>query len=73
MSMRRHRNVAWALPTSTTGGIESWEYVKIAVLMDIRDELQNLNRQLNCPNFTQIPTVLRGIRAKIPAQRSKRK
>jgi hypothetical protein len=36
--------------------------VSVAVLMDIRDELQKLNALLACPNFTSIPTILRTIR-----------
>ena len=36
--------------------------VTVAVLMDIRDELQRLNGLLNCRNFTGIPGTLRAIR-----------
>jgi hypothetical protein len=32
-----------------------------ALLMDIRDELQTLNRLLGCPNFTGIPHTLNHI------------
>lgn len=59
---KRHRNKDWQLPTSAGGMIESWEAVKIAVLMDIRDELQQLNHTLGCYNFQSIPAVLRTIR-----------
>jgi hypothetical protein len=52
----------WNLPTNSDGNLTSWDYVKIAVLMDIRDELQKLNGILSCQNFTNIPTTLRGIR-----------
>lgn len=62
MSDTRHKNGNWRLPTSGNGSPETWDAVKIAVLMDIRDELQALNRLLACPNFTAIPTVLRTIR-----------
>lgn len=58
----RHKNGNWPLPTTNKGAPESWDFVKIAVMMDIRDELQTLNRLLACPNFTSIPTILRTIR-----------
>lgn len=57
----RHKNGQWNLPTNDNGAIASWDYVKIAVLMDIRDELQTLNRLLGCSNFIRIPTVLDAI------------
>lgn len=57
----RHKNGNWNLPTSDSGAIQSWDYVSIAVLMDIRDELQTLNRLLGCHNFVRIPTVLDSI------------
>lgn len=58
---KRHKNANWQLPTNDLGVIESWDHVKIAVLMDIRDELQTLNRLIGCPNFTSIPSELRRI------------
>lgn len=33
----------------------------LAVLMDIRDELQKLNRVFNCGNFLSLPHVVQGI------------
>lgn len=39
----------------------TWEKVPIAVLMDIRAELQTLNRLLGCSNFVAVPTILRSI------------
>lgn len=35
----------------------TWEYaaMQVAVLMDIRDALQTLNRLLGCPNFLRVP------------------
>lgn len=73
MSDTRHRNCHWILPTDADGRVERWEYVSIAVLMDIRDELQTLNRLLGCPNFTNIPTVLRSIRRNTAKPRKPRK
>lgn len=44
----------------------------LAVLMDIREELQNLNRLLGCPNFTRIPATLRTISRNLPARRRRK-
>jgi len=72
MDDTRHRNREWALPTNQTGAPETWQAVEIAVLMDVREELQNLNRLLRCPNFLEIPDTLRGIRRNT-AKKSKSK
>ncbi|WP_448043766.1 hypothetical protein [Bradyrhizobium liaoningense] len=40
----RHKNANWTLPTS---GV-SYAGAQLAVLMDIRDELQAINRALGC-------------------------
>lgn len=53
--MARHKNGDWNIPD---GDELRWEHVPIAVLMDIRDELQKLNRLLYCNNFTRIPYKL---------------
>jgi hypothetical protein len=37
------------------------EQAQLAVLMDIRVELQTLNRVLACPNFQAIPQTLKRI------------
>jgi len=54
----RHRNVTW----SRGERVANVDNAQLAVLMDIRDELQNLNRLLHCPNFLSMPRLLRGIR-----------
>jgi len=60
---KRHKNGNWQLPTNAqTGRIDSWDSVKIAILMDIRDELQSLNSLFRCPNFVGFPRLLRDIR-----------
>jgi hypothetical protein len=51
-------NVDWDLPKRDL----TWEHAQTAVLMDIRRELQTLNRLLHCKNFTSIPQYLRDIR-----------
>lgn len=68
--MRQHANVDWTLPIPR---LETWEQAGIAVLMDIRDELQKLNALLGCHNFVSIPTVLRSIRRNTSKPRPKRR
>jgi len=42
-SMVRQKNVTWEPPNE-------WRFVKLQVLMDIRDELQTLNCIMQCSN-----------------------
>jgi len=49
--MARHRNANWNLHDK----LSTYEEIVVAVLMDIRDELQTINRQLSCP---RIPRAL---------------
>ncbi len=63
MSDGRRKNTSWTV-TIVAGGKEvSWEGAQLAVLMDIRDELQTLNRVLGCVRFTTIPDTLKTIAA----------
>lgn len=71
MSETRWKNATFDL-TNNNGGIE-WSKVPIAVLYDIRDELQTLNRLLSCENFLQIPRVLRAIRSNTSKPRKKKR
>ncbi|BAQ16071.1 hypothetical protein [Methyloceanibacter caenitepidi] len=64
--MARKKNVNWDLPDKN-----SWDAANLALLMDIRDELQKLNALLACRNFTDIPTILRGIRTNTAKPRKK--
>lgn len=41
----------------------NWEAARLAVLMDIRDGLKQLNGLLGCHNFIAIPGILRTIKA----------
>jgi hypothetical protein len=65
----RHKDADWELPTTDEGRIKSWDYVQIAVLMDIRDELQRLNSLLHCHNFQQIPHTLKRIDRRLSTTR----
>lgn len=61
---RRQKNADWRVyDAKGVTYMGSYEAPKLAVLMDIRDELQTLNRLLGCPNFTAVPTILREISA----------
>lgn len=55
--MARHKNANWTINEKAT----SWEEVNTAVLMDIRDELQTLNRVMACPNVSAGFIALRQI------------
>jgi hypothetical protein len=63
--MARHKNVNWNLeecnPKPGGGYTLLIDRIHAALLMDIRDELQELNRILNCRNTRSIPGSLRRI------------
>ncbi len=40
--MARYKDLEWRLPDNNT-----WDHVKIALLMDIRDEMKMLNRRID--------------------------
>lgn len=62
MNTGRFKDQNWALPKAADGAcIQSWEGVQIAVLMDIRDELKQLNGVFAC--FQNIPHLLKHISA----------
>ena len=52
----------WNLSTDDGKSVTNAEHAILAVSMDIRDELQKLNRVLACRNFQNIPKYLREIR-----------
>ena len=55
--MARHKGLVWTLPDN----LDSWDQVNAAILMDIRDELQMLNRVMQCRNVLRIPGILDSI------------
>lgn len=63
MPDRRQKNANWAV-ASATGEIypSVADGVFVALLLDIRDELQAINRVLGCYNTLRIPQVLDAIR-----------
>ena len=66
---KRFKDLDWNLPTAPDGlRAASWDVVQVAVLMDLRDELQAIRsalaplRHLDCGNFLAIPAKLEAIR-----------
>lgn len=80
MASTRHKNMNWTLPTNTQGDRLTWDHAKIAVLMDIRDELQYIKEilcpvrdRLNCSETMRIPALLRAIKKNTTKKRRARK
>ena len=70
----RRANQNWIVTNNKgTSDISTWEQLQLAVLMDLRDELQKLNRLLGCQNFIEIPTILREIRRNTTKKKRKKK
>lgn len=70
MSGHKHSNCNW------DGDVHSVSAGTLAVLQDIRTELQRLNYLLHCSNFLGIPGKLEAIRIatnRIPLRKKKRK
>jgi hypothetical protein len=59
----RNRSVEWGI-YDLGNGIVNPEDARLAVLMDIRDELKSLNAIFKCKNFQDIPKILRSIQRK---------
>jgi hypothetical protein len=79
MAGTRLKNVNWN-PGNDEGNAESWERVIVAVLLDLRDELNalrnefvGLNRIVGCGNAIDIPNILRRIDNNTKKQTHKRK
>lgn len=73
MSIRKTSGWDWTIEPGATGNY-TYEQVQAAVLMDIRDELQTLNRLLGCQNFIEVPSILRAIRGNtMPKRKPKRR
>lgn len=69
MSDTRKQNVSWKLPER----LQTWEQANAAILMDLRDELQKLNRVFECYRFLRIPEELKQIRRNTTKRRRKTK
>jgi hypothetical protein len=59
---RAFKDMQWkVLTVGESRVIQSWEMVQISLLMDLRDQLETMNRRLrvlDCANFLQIPHKL---------------
>lgn len=71
MADTRHKNGNWTLHATADDKL-TWEKVQVSVLMDIRDELQTLNRVFQCKNFLRIPYQLDQIRKQTAKKKKKR-
>lgn len=58
----RLKDEDWNLPKNSDGTVP-WETVRVAVLMDIRDELKDLNRKFVCGS--EVERRLRGIETEL--------
>lgn len=69
----KNANINW--PTENPDGNNTYEQARLAVLMDIRHELQRLNNVFHCHNFLEVPVMLRKIMANTakPKRRKKAK
>lgn len=74
--MGQHANFAWNLPEGKPDGKGVRTYpdavVHSALLMDIRRELQQLNRILGCANFLRLPHTVEKIRQNTAKPRAKK-
>jgi hypothetical protein len=70
--MTRRKDVNWTLPDGTV----SVEQAQLAVMMDIRDELKELNRRLDW-RFSQMPNTLdridRRLREHMPLKQGRKR
>lgn len=71
MAGKRFRNIEWNLAENPDGSV-TIPHCQTAVLMDIRDELQRLNRLLNCYRFIGIPNQLEKIARNTTKRRRKK-
>lgn len=62
MSETRHRNANWVIHQDTMTKTISFDGAQLAVLMDIRDELQGIRTRLDCHETLSIPRLLRDIK-----------
>jgi hypothetical protein len=63
------KDADWSIPDPLKA---SYEAAHLAVLMDLRDELKDLNNLFRCQNFLAIPHILRIIRKNTTKHRRKK-
>lgn len=69
----RRKNFAWNVREKGQTANTTDMNRQLAVLMDIRDELQKLNSLLHCHNFTSLPQVLRRMDRRLAKDRPLKK
>lgn len=63
MTDQRKKNVNWT-PADDTGSVPTWERVQVAILLDLRDELQDIGATLRrIETLARCPNVSRGFKA----------
>lgn len=72
MTDNRCKNFTWGLNTNPNGSLPT-DQCQLAVLMDIREELQGLRRIFECANFLGMPAVLREVAANTKKPKRRRK
>ena len=70
--MARRKDVSWGINLPDEDGLTPNGHCQLAVLMDLRDELKQLNRVFACPNFQAVPQILRTIRRNTTKPRKRR-
>lgn len=80
MAERKHKDVEWTLPVTSSGALVDWMAVQNAILMDLRDnqvaiitELRTLNALFRCHNFLSIPGKIDRIARNTTKRKYKRK
>lgn len=66
--MARWKDNDWNLPAPD---IQTLEQARLALLMDIRDELKRINQVLNCSNFLDLPRQVTLIRRNTTRRKKK--
>jgi len=72
MADTRHKNGNWVIHNNGDGTVPT-DDAHLAVLMDIRDELQSMNAVLHCSNFLAIPRKLDAIKRNTAKKRKTRR
>lgn len=69
---RRKKNINWYV-TDEVGNcyLQINDGCKLAIMMDIRDLLEEIRNTLCCHNCKDIPNILRGIRKKLPTKKKR--
>ena len=74
MADKRYKNSIWAIYTNADDSVQT-DFAQLAVLMDIRDELQAIRRQVECRNvqaeFIAMRKTASLLNARLPVKKRK--